>query len=273
MYQETVFMAKGNDGNYLQHCIEVEAAARLAQADPDGRLHAKLTLGSKFENTKLGKDRRRIKRIENWIDHVDLIDDSDDHIKFLFYWIAYEAAYKLEEWENPTEEYKLRCRFHEKISECKYAKRNLQCVLKDVKREADKLLKMRQASRHFWYKKEGWDDDPKVWERKFETAVQEDCRFLEQAAFDGRSLVPTLNALFESLSVVRNQIVHGGNSGEDSHGRNQVIWGTKILQSIIPKFLDCIQENKAVDWGEPPFPRVGDVRDDPCLPRWFTKNM
>ncbi len=267
-------MAKGNDGNYLQHCIEVEAAARLAKGDPDGRLHATLTLGPRLKNTKLGKYRRRIERMDNWIKHAELFEDSKyDHIKFLFYWIAYEAGYKLQEWENPTEEYILRCRFHKKISECNYAKRDLQRVLKAVKSDADELLKLRQASRHFWYKKEGWGDNPKIWESKFKKSVQEDCRFLEQAAFDGRSLVPALNALFENLSVVRNQIVHGGSSGEDSHGRNQVIWGTKILQSIIPQFLNFIQENKAVDWGEPPFPRVGDGPDDPCLPRWFAKNM
>ena len=28
--RETELMAKGNDGNYLQHCIEAEAAVRLA---------------------------------------------------------------------------------------------------------------------------------------------------------------------------------------------------------------------------------------------------
>ena len=38
-------MAKGNDGNYLQHCVEVEAAVRLAQASPDGRLYIALTHG------------------------------------------------------------------------------------------------------------------------------------------------------------------------------------------------------------------------------------
>lgn len=32
-------MAKGNDGNYLQHCVEVEAGLRLAQESPEGRLH------------------------------------------------------------------------------------------------------------------------------------------------------------------------------------------------------------------------------------------
>ena len=38
-------MAKGNDGNYLQHCVEVEAAVRLAQVSPDSRLHIALTHG------------------------------------------------------------------------------------------------------------------------------------------------------------------------------------------------------------------------------------
>lgn len=38
-------MAKGNDGNYLQHCIEVEVAKQLAKSDPDGRLHVALTHG------------------------------------------------------------------------------------------------------------------------------------------------------------------------------------------------------------------------------------
>lgn len=38
-------MAKGNDGNYLQHCIEVEAAVRLAEMDTAGRLHIALTHG------------------------------------------------------------------------------------------------------------------------------------------------------------------------------------------------------------------------------------
>ena len=40
-------MAKGNDGNYLQHCIEVEAATHLTQFDPKGRLHIALTHGMK----------------------------------------------------------------------------------------------------------------------------------------------------------------------------------------------------------------------------------
>ena len=38
-------MAKGNDGNYLQHSIEVNAAMHLSQMDTNGRLHIALTHG------------------------------------------------------------------------------------------------------------------------------------------------------------------------------------------------------------------------------------
>jgi len=38
-------MAKGSDGNYLQHCVEVEAAVHLMKASRDRRLHAALTHG------------------------------------------------------------------------------------------------------------------------------------------------------------------------------------------------------------------------------------
>ena len=38
-------MAKGNDGNYLQHCIEVEAALHLVRTGSRGRLHVALTHG------------------------------------------------------------------------------------------------------------------------------------------------------------------------------------------------------------------------------------
>ena len=38
-------MAKGNDGNYLQHCVEVETATRLTQLDTQQRIHIALTHG------------------------------------------------------------------------------------------------------------------------------------------------------------------------------------------------------------------------------------
>ena len=49
-------VAKGNDGNYLQHCVEVEAAVLLGQTGPNRGLHIALTHGmapfEKFEEPK-----------------------------------------------------------------------------------------------------------------------------------------------------------------------------------------------------------------------------
>ena len=54
-------MAKGNDGNYLQHCIEIEAAARLVQTGHINRLHVALTHGMEpFE--KLDDPEGRVER-------------------------------------------------------------------------------------------------------------------------------------------------------------------------------------------------------------------
>ena len=59
-------MAKGNDGNYLQHCIEVEAAVRLAEMDTAGRLLIALTHGMKpfepLEEQKTGTCRELLLR-------------------------------------------------------------------------------------------------------------------------------------------------------------------------------------------------------------------
>ena len=63
-------MAKGNDGNYLQHCIEVEAAVRLAETDAAGRLHIALTHGmmpfEPFEKRKpSARDGLLLKKLED----------------------------------------------------------------------------------------------------------------------------------------------------------------------------------------------------------------
>ena len=53
-------MAKGNDGNYLQHSVEIEVAFRLAKKAPEGRLPIALTPGmAPFEPLEAGKGQVR----------------------------------------------------------------------------------------------------------------------------------------------------------------------------------------------------------------------
>ena len=53
-------MAKGNDGNYLQHCIELEAAVHLAKKNAERRLHIALAHGmAPFEAFEVPFDGRK----------------------------------------------------------------------------------------------------------------------------------------------------------------------------------------------------------------------
>lgn len=62
-------MAKGNNGNYLQHGIETEAATRLAGKDNGGRLHIALCHGmAPFEPFENGNSPSRSKLLEGAID-------------------------------------------------------------------------------------------------------------------------------------------------------------------------------------------------------------
>ena len=55
-WRAAIHMAKGNDGNYLQHCVETQAATQLLDIGATQRLHVAITHGMKpfesFDNPK-----------------------------------------------------------------------------------------------------------------------------------------------------------------------------------------------------------------------------
>lgn len=214
---------------------------------------------------------RRVIRIDNWIHACTTSGgEGDDHVSFLFYWIAYEAAYQQYDPEGKVKEYKQRKKFHENIADSEYAVDDLQFELERCKEQAEKLLALRQANRCFWKKGEDWSKGPTAWKEYFVESSESAISKLTGAIYDSRDIPEALNSLFDNLSIVRHQIVHGGSSGESSFGKHQVTWGNEILRRLIPVFRDCIDQNKTKDWGNPPFPRVGKKADEECLPPWMT---
>lgn len=87
---------------------------------------------------------------------------------------------------------------------------------------------------------------------------------------DNLETASTLEDVFANLSVVRNQIVHGGSMGIHGRGQTQVLLGATLLADLIPSFRSIIASNLDEDWGSPPFPRVGSGPDDDCRPPWLS---
>ncbi len=199
--------------------------------------------------------------MDTWINHAESLptEIEHDHIRFLFYYIAYEAAYQRASKSGNNKKHK--DDFHKKIA--RNAKIRIQETLDEKQDDIEKLLRLRQAHPLFWKGPEKF--------RKWSQEVENALLHLEKAVKGERKeIIETLDSLFRNLSVVRNQIVHGGSTGKESRGRAQVILGANLLQAIIPCFRDCIQDTVSHDWGEPPFPRVGSERDEECDPPDFS---
>ena len=249
---------------------EIESKENLREA-PNSRRNVTMTRSIQKENED---DQHRIDRIDNWINQAAAARENNQ-IRFLLYWIAYEAAYKREDWDfvpepdKPIPERDQRKRFHENISVCEYASDDLQEIFALKKFEAQNLLRLRQANPIFWFEQKDSPKTSREWELMFEERVTQEIGYLDRVAYDGGDCVKVLNVVFRNLNIVRNQIVHGSSSGENSYGSDQVLWGTNLLAEIVPFFRNCIKQNDPREgWGSLSFPRVGQGPNDTCPPPW-----
>ena len=231
------------------------------------------------------RNERRIERMSTWISHAEATSGEEEaHIRFLFYWIAYEAAYQMNEKGGHGK--KRQELFHQRVADHDWEK--LQSILCAQKVDVVGVLELRQAHPSFWYRRKvrkgskGVVETAVAWNRDFQKWVESARKRLGEAVtrrtggdephdavWYQRKITGTLNDLFENLNIVRHQIVHGGSAGPGSRGRTQVIRGAKLLSAFVPCFHDVIKDNPDEDWGEPPFPRVGKRPDDECKPPWL----
>ena len=217
-------------------------------------------------NARRADNERRVARMTAWIKLAAAersASDDNAHVRFVFYWIAYEAAYQTYQAEGPSPHISERKAFHHRATW--HDGNRLQEILTQHRESIVKLLALRQVDREFWYQGDQSATSDAKWDSGFRRRVKKAVNRL-----DNLETEHTLNDLFENLSIVRHQIVHGGSAGIQSRGLSQVLWGVELLAALIPRFCASIESNPEEDWGSPPFPRVGvDRDDDQCPPPWL----
>lgn len=217
-------------------------------------------------------NQRRIERMDTWMRPAEEASgERDAHLRFLFYWIAYEAAYQTDSERNHG---KLRKDLHGKL--VYHCKEKLQGILRAQKDDILCILALRQAHPSFWRSRAEENKGvttPKQWETKFKERLGAEMRRLDTSVCRdvmNSEISATLDVLFENLNVVRNQVIHGASSGPNSRGWTQVDVGARLLGTFVPCIREAIKDNIDGNWGEPPFPRVGAGPDDECPPPWLS---
>lgn len=189
----------------------------------------------------------RVHRAISWVGRAR--EERDDHAaRFLFLWIAFNAAYGGEQSSFGARD-AFQTFFH-RLCRLDGAHRLYDIVWTDFPGPIRLFLENRYVFAPFWAHMHG-EADGEDWEARFAAAKR---RF--HAALRDQDTVTVLSLLFDRLYVLRNQVMHGGATWGSKVNRDQLRDGAAILSSVVPVMLDLMMDEPNGDWGIPMYPVV-----------------
>ena len=208
-------------------------------------------LGDSFWN-EYGNLALRVHRAIRWGERGD--EEADDlDAAFIFYWIAFNAAYAEDRAENSEET--ARAIFGEYLQKVAWldTERIIHTALwNQFSGPVRVLLENRYVYSPFWKHQNGIRGN-EDWEYRF----NQDKRAAQQALGRGDTGW-VLRILFDRLYVLRNQLIHGGATWNGRVNRDQVRDGARIMAFLVPLFVSLMLDNPEREWGAPYYPPVGD---------------
>ncbi|AVO38444.1 HEPN domain-containing protein [Pukyongiella litopenaei] len=193
----------------------------------------------------------RVHRAISWIGRAETCG-ADDDARFIFLWIAFNAAYADEqEFQSiPQGERAAFLDFFGRLCALDRDQRIYKAVWHQFSGPVRLLLENRYVFNPFWQHHNGIDgfDD---WEDRFRSSA----RAFAQAFQSGDS-ARVLSFVFDRLYVLRNQLVHGGATWNSGVNRAQVRDGAAILAFLMPIFIDLMMDSPTEDWGRPFYPVI-----------------
>ena len=203
----------------------------------------------------------RMRRAYTWLERSER-EGTEDIERFVFLWIAFNAAYgdesALREFVEGGEARKTEPnRFGTFLGHI--VKQDEAGVLERIVWDEFPgpirvLLSNRYVYRPFWLAV--WDSDRRGdWRRRFEGSKK-----VALKALSSRDVSTVLSVVFDRLYALRNQIFHGGATYPSGFGRDQIRDGSRIMASLVPAILDIMRHE--IDgnpdselWGKVAFPR------------------
>ena len=195
----------------------------------------------------------RMRRALSWLERAEK-DKDDDDATFIFYWIAFNAAYA-KDWSRRARDPEMgeRDRFADYFDivlslDTEHTIED--AIWKRFSQSIRVLLNNKFVYQPFWYHHAGLGHDD--WERTFERRWEE-----ALDALGNRDTKVVLSRLFERLYTLRNQLMHGGATWRGSVNRAQVRDGARIMAFLVPLFVSLMMSHPEIDdWGPPDYPVV-----------------
>lgn len=224
----------------------------------------------------------RLRRALSWLERGNAERDAD--AKYIFLWIAFNAAYAVDrksELEEDVTEARRRESYFRTLVQLDVSRRIYTVLARELHPLVQDIMKNYYVYHGFWRsltdgRRFDWRDWPN-WE-KFKQDQDFVAKRLGYGASKGslemqlraNAVVPVndvaevLSKLFDRLNVLRNQLMHGCATQNGHLNRRQVDAGAMVLGPLVCEFLAVMADNpaKAREWGPLAYPVRDDIRED-----------
>lgn len=192
----------------------------------------------------------RIHRALSWLQRAEQEPDDDD-ARFIFLWIAFNAAYAHELPDNMHfSETRLFYRFLSRLIENDQEQRLYKIIWNEFPNSIRLLLDNPYVFQPFWEHQKGVIEETE-WKEKFKRSKASAYRALGK--MDTRKV---LLVIFERLYVLRNQLFHGSATWNSRVNREQLKQATDLLGQLVPAIIAILLNSGSQVWGDPRYPVV-----------------
>ncbi len=191
----------------------------------------------------------RIHRSLSWLNRAEQAEDIDG--KFIFLWIAFNAAYaqEFDDIERASDKATFNV-FLDKICELDTDNVIENLVWNEFSGSIRVLLDNPFVFHHYWEYRRGRINEGE-WISRFDGAKKS----AQRALADGNTTI-VLSIIFNRMYTLRNQLIHGGATWDGSVNRDQLRDCTRLLAKLAPLIISVMMSNPGVEWGEAVYPVV-----------------
>jgi len=192
----------------------------------------------------------RVHRALSWLDRAEQLSEDPDG-RFLFLWIAFNAAYatEIDERFRLSEQETFRA-FLAKLVELDSAGRIAGLVWTEFPNSIRVLLDNKYVFQDFWNCRNGSLSEDE-WKRRFAGAKK-----AAKAALAAHDTVTVLAVVLSRIYTLRNQLIHGGATWGSSVNREQLRDCVNLMGKLVPLVIEIMMDNPATLWGDACYPVV-----------------
>jgi hypothetical protein len=190
----------------------------------------------------------RVHRALSWLKRAEMCEDDDS--RFVFLWIAFNAAYSNEFGEYRELESRTFGRFLERLVELDQGHEIETILWQKFAGPVRVLLNNKYVFQPFWNHHNHLPDSEN-WQEQFERANR-----AANGAIASRDIGKLLGIVFARLYTLRNQLVHGGATWNSQVNRDQLRDANAIMGTLVPLVIRIMMDNAGEHWGEPCYPVV-----------------